>query len=147
MDENTLFLRALLRQDWESYDTFAAEFERQGKGTPVAIIGFAFHLAVRRCLGSRRDPAEVIRFVADARATLSEGRDIPVREAEALVYATLDIDAPGVAETIKGLDVGKIAEIEGQLLFTLIRDEHLTDEQLDALLAEAEEFGRRRTKA
>jgi hypothetical protein len=148
MDDNTLFLRALLRQDWETYNKIAAELEQQGKGTPVAIIGFAFHIAVRRYFGSRREPAEVIRFVADARGALSEGRDIPVREAEALMYATLDIPAPDVEETIKSMGVGKIAEIEGQLLFKLIADENLTDEQLDGLLMEAEQFAaQRRTTA
>ena len=86
MDDNTLFLRALLRQDWDTYNALAAEFERQGKGTPVAIIGVAFHIAVRRYFSSRRESAEIIRFVADARAALSERRDIPVHEAEALMY-------------------------------------------------------------
>lgn len=144
MDDNTLFLRALLRRDWETYDRYAAEFERHGKGTPVAIIGFAFHVAVRRYFGSRREAAEIAQFVAGARTALSGGRDIPVCEAEALMQAALDVNASGVEETIKRTDVGRIAEIEGQLLFKLITDEELTDEQLDALLIETEQFAAQR---
>ena len=119
-------------------DALADEFERQGKGTPVAIIGCAFHLAVHRRFGGNRSVEEVIRFVADARTFLSEGRDLPAQEAEALIYATLDIDVPGVEETIDRLEIGAIAEIEGQLLFKLIADEDLSEEQLDAFLAQSE---------
>jgi hypothetical protein len=39
MDDNTLPLRAVLRQGWESSNTLTAELERQGKGTPVATGG------------------------------------------------------------------------------------------------------------
>jgi hypothetical protein len=136
MDDNTRFLRAILRQDWDTYHDLRLEFERQGKGTPTAIINSAFSLAIRRRFGSNRDMREIIRFVADARAFLSEGRDLPAQEAEALIAVTLDLEEPGVAETVDRLDVGTIAEIEGQLLFKLIRDDKLSDRQLDDLLIE-----------
>ncbi|MFY1690378.1 hypothetical protein [Plantactinospora sp. WMMB782] len=138
MDENTKFLRAILRQDWEAYDALLAEFESQGKGTPMAIIGFAFNIAVQRRFGQRKDMNEIIQFVADARTFLSEGRDLPAKEAEALICATLDLDAPEVAETIDRLDIGTITEIEAQLLFKLIADENLSEQQLDDFLAQAE---------
>jgi hypothetical protein len=138
MDDNTKFLKAILQQDWKSYDTLLAEFESQGRGTPAAIIGFAFNLAVQGRFGQSKNMDEVIRFVAEARTFLSEGRDLPAQEAEALICATLDLDAPGVAETIERLDIGTITEIEGQLLFKLIADENLSDEQLDNFLAQAE---------
>ncbi|WP_211349274.1 hypothetical protein [Micromonospora pisi] len=114
------------------------EFDRQGKGTPVAIIAFAFNLAVQRRFGSRRDLSEIIRFVADARAFLSEGRDLPAKEAEHLICATLDIEVPGVEETVENLDLGTVAEIEGQLLFKLIADEQMSQEQLNEFLMKAE---------
>jgi len=138
MEENTKFLKAILEQDWQAYDALVEEFTRQGKGTPVAIIGFAFDLAVRRRFTNRRDIQEIIRFVADARTFLNEGRDLPAKEAEALICATLDIDAPGVGATVDSLDMGIIAEIEGQLLFKLIDDEHMTQQQLHEFLMEAE---------
>jgi hypothetical protein len=138
MEENTRFLKAILEQDWETYEHLTEEFERQGKGTPVAIIALAFDLAVKRRFGDRRDVSEIIRFVADARAFLSEGRDLPAKEAEHLIFATLDIDAPGVDETIENLDAGVIAEIEGQLLYKLITDEQMSPEQLHDFLMEAE---------
>ncbi|MEV4760094.1 hypothetical protein AB0J86_34030 [Micromonospora sp. NPDC049559] len=142
MDDNTRFLKALLLQDWDTYEKLRAEFEQQGKGTPVAIINSAFYLSVRRRFGTTRDMREIIRFVADARAFLSEGRDLPAQEAEALIAATLDLDAPGVAETVERLDVGTIAEIEGQLLFRLVAEAELSEQQLDLLLTEAEDLVR-----
>ena len=54
------------------------------------------------------------------------------------ICATLDIDAPGVEATVDSLDMGIIAEIEGQLLFKLIEDEHMSQQQLDECLIEAE---------
>ncbi|MFC6017557.1 hypothetical protein ACFP2T_15245 [Plantactinospora solaniradicis] len=120
-----------------------AEFESQGKGTPTAIIGFAFNIAVQRRFRQRRDMDEIIQFVADARSFLSEGRDLPAEEAEALICATLDLDAPGVEETIDRLDIGTITEIEGQLLFKIIADEGLSEQQLDDFLAQAEALAAR----
>ncbi|AVT37279.1 hypothetical protein [Plantactinospora sp. BB1] len=138
MDDNTRFLKSILQQNWEAYDALLAEFESQGKGTPTAIIGFAFNLAVHRRFGQRRNMDEIIQFVADARTFLSEGRDLPAREAEALICATLDLDAPDVAETVDRLDIGTITEIEGQLLFKLIADEGMSEQQLNDFLAQAE---------
>ena len=119
MDDGTLLPRAILRQDRPAYDQVAARLADAGRGTPVRIIAFAFHLGARRHFGTRRDPLEVVRFVAEARAMLAEGRDLPAWEAEALVYATLDMDLAGVAEVVDGLSPGCIAEIEGQLLFKI----------------------------
>ena len=140
MEEETEFLRALLRQDWETYDSFTEKFQSEGKGTPVAIIGYSFFVAVQRRFGASRDPGEVIRFVADARARLLEGRELPAKEGEALIYAMLDMDMPGVEEIVDSLDIGMMAEIQGQLLFRLVEDAELTDKQLDELLLEAQEL-------
>jgi hypothetical protein len=147
MDDNTQFLCTILRQDWTSYDTFMTEYARQGKGTPVAIIGSAFHLAVKRRFAPGKDMREIIRFVADARARSfprvrifrrSAGQDLPPREAEGLICANLDLAEPWIEEIVDRLDAVAIAEIEGQLLFKLISDESLSDEQLDVFLADAE---------
>jgi hypothetical protein len=140
MDDNTMFLRTILRQDWASYEEFMAEYARRGKGTPVAIVGSAFYLAVKRRFEPQRDMQKIIKFVAEARAFLSEGRDLPPREAEALVCANLDLEAPWIEEIVDRLDVVAIAEIEGQLLFKLISDEKMSDDQLDTFLAEAEQL-------
>lgn len=143
MDENTLLLRAVLCQDWDTYNSMAEDFQREGKGAPVEIIGFAFYVAAMRYFAKRPDlEGEVIRFVAGTRAALADGRDIPAREAEALMYGALDMDLPGVPETIGGMDANQAAAIEGQLLFKLVQDESLTDEQIDELLAEAEDVAR-----
>ncbi|MFV2009391.1 MULTISPECIES: hypothetical protein [unclassified Micromonospora] len=138
MDEETKFVRTILIQDWEAYDSFVRQFEEQGKGTPVAIIGYAFFVAVQRRFGQSLDPGEVMRFVADARANLTEGHKLPAKEAEALIFAMLGMDIAGAEETVDKLDIGEMAEIQAQLLFRLIEDAQLSEEQLDAFLLEAE---------
>jgi|GEM_PF-1638374 len=140
MDEETKFVRTILIQDWESYDSFVRQFEEQGKGTPVAIIGYAFFVAVQRRFRQSLDPGEVMRFVADARANLAEGHQLPAKEAEALIFAMLGMDIAGAEETVDKLDIGEMAEIQAQLLFRLIEDAQLSEEQLDAFLLEAEEL-------
>ncbi|MFY1654549.1 hypothetical protein ACN27J_27165 [Solwaraspora sp. WMMB762] len=138
MEDESKFVRALLRRDWDAYNLYLEKLKGQGKGTPIATIGYACYIAARQRFAEQRSPEEIIRFVADARATLSEGRDLPAREAEAVMYAMLDMEMPDVDEIVDGLDVGMIAEIQGQLLFKLVLDAELTDEQLDNLLLEAE---------
>ncbi|WP_326551785.1 hypothetical protein [Micromonospora sp. NBC_01813] len=140
MEDESKLVRALLRRDWESYNSYLEKLEAQGKGTPVATIGYACYIAARQRFAEQRSPEEIIRFVAEARATLAEGRNLPAREAEAVMYAMLDMEMPDVDEIVDGLDVGIIAEIQGQLLFKLVLDAELTDEQLDSLLLEAEQI-------
>jgi len=138
MEENTKFLRAILRRDWGTYNDYVEDFARQGKGSPVAIVGCAFHVAIQKHFGSRQDIREVIKFVAEARMFFADGEDVPAREAEGLICATLDFDEPWVDDVIDSLDATAISLIEGKLLFKLVLDENMSDEQLDALLADAE---------
>ena len=70
--------------------------------------------------------------------SLKKAETSPAKEEEALICASLDIDAPGVDATVDSLDMGIIAEIEGQLLFKLIDDGHMSQQQLDECLIEAE---------
>lgn len=148
MDDTTLLLLALLRHDKPAYDKLVGELRGQGEvKVDLSIFGFAFYVAVRRHFGQRRTRAEVIKFVAEARIALVEGRTMPVPEAEALTYAALDMDLPGVVDTVRGMDVDLATDIEGQLLAKLIVDLKLSDDELSALLREAEELGRARTAA
>jgi hypothetical protein len=145
MDDTTLLLLALLRHDKQTYDRLVGDLRRRGEGTvDLGIFGFAFYVAVRQYFGQRRTKAGVIRFVSNARIALVDGRDMPVAEAEALTYAALDMDMPGVVDTVRRMDIDVATDIEGQLLVKLIADMNLSDEQLNALLLEAEQLGRSR---
>jgi hypothetical protein len=138
MDDNTRFLAAILKQDWELYDALVDEFDRQGKGTPVAVIAVAFDRLTKQVFSGSVDRAAVIRFVADARAFFPEGKDIDPRLAEALVCATVNIDEPGIIELIESVDVGPIAETEGQLLFKMVHDRQMSHDEIDAFLRDVE---------
>ncbi|WJK41085.1 hypothetical protein O7608_01085 [Solwaraspora sp. WMMA2056] len=138
MDEETQFLSTILRRDWNEYDSFVRRLEAEGKGTPVAIIGYAFFVAVQRRFGQYLDPAEVIRFVADARANLIEGHELPEKESKSLIFAMLGMDITGAEETVDKINIGEMAEIQAKLLFRLVEDAQLSDDQIDAFLLEAE---------
>lgn len=136
--DNTKFVKALAQQDWETYDELVSRFEREGKGTPVAIIGHAFTLAAKKRFAAKKDMKEIIGWVAETRQFLLEGRELPPREAEALICAAVDIAEPWVEEIVNTLDTGTLVEIEGQLLIKLLTDEKLSEAELDAFLLEAE---------
>lgn len=138
MNDDMLLLSAMLRRDWATYELMMAEFHERGKGTPVAAIGFAFDMATKARFAASRSHANVISFVADARAFFPDGKDIDPTVAEALICATLDLDEPGLMEMIDSLDVGVIVETEGQLLFKMVHDRQMSDQEIDAFLRDVE---------
>lgn len=138
MEDNTRFLAAMLKQDRHLFSDLVANFERQGKGTPVAIIGMAFDVAIKHRFRGVRDRASVIRFVADTRSFYPDGEAIDVQIAEGLIFATLDMDEPGVDDIIDNADLNIIAETEGRLLFKVVHDQRMSDDEIDAFLTDVE---------
>lgn len=131
------FLIAALSEDWERASGIMDELEAT-KESPAAITGFAFSLATKSRFGKTPDPREIIRFVADARSELSGGPELPPREAEALIFATLGIEAPGVEEVVEHLDIDTIVSIEIQLLHRLVSAMDMSADDLAKFVAQAE---------
>jgi len=98
----------------------------------ATLVAAAFFEAVDRRFAPRGTAADVIDFVADVRARserLAEGID--AQAAEQLIGAALTgEDAPGIDGEAKG-------RLFIVLLAALASDEHFTDAELDAFLAEA----------
>ena len=72
----------------------------------------------------------------DAREYFASGnKELPLRESEALIRAAL-----GEEQLAAGIPGGTTVSVEMQLLTKLVADLRLTSEQIDALVAEAEQM-------
>lgn len=102
------------------------------------FLASLFFLAVDRRFRENYSPAEVIKFVADLRADLANGGpNISAEDAEALIRANLD------PELDYDIEPSMIGKIQATVVYKVLTDASITDEQLDALLAEAAELAGR----
>ncbi|GIJ25608.1 hypothetical protein Vqi01_07700 [Micromonospora qiuiae] len=98
------------------------------------MIGAAFAIAVNRRFGADATPAGIAKFVATARASYDGGDSLPALEMEGLIRAALG--EPELAGNITP-DVALGSELF--VLTRLLQKVSLTQEELDAFVAEAEQ--------
>jgi hypothetical protein len=136
--ELTDYVRTLVRGDHGSNDLIEAHLDAVGwEGFP-RFLASLFFLAVDRRFGDNASTADVIRFVAALRADLSEGGpDLDVSAAETLIKSILD---PSIEYTISQEMIGKI---QAATVYRVLADEKLSDNDLDAFLAEAARLAER----
>lgn len=132
-DDQVAALRALLRDDVDSYRQLSAALDRAeaGKGY-TALVAAAFGEAVLRRFGKDHSQTDVIGFVASVRSRSENlAARIDPEAGERLIGAVLG------EVTTRGLS--REAKANGQflLLVALIADERLDDAGLDAFLASA----------
>ncbi|ROT29339.1 hypothetical protein [Micromonospora sp. HM5-17] len=136
--ELTEYIRTLVRGDNEAHDRIQAQLDAEGWDGFPRFLASLFFLAVDRRFGENASPAEVIKFVADLRADLANGGpDISAEDAEALIKANLDPDFD------YDIEPNMIGKIQAAVIYKVLTDASVTDEQLDALLAEAAELADR----
>lgn len=132
--EQVATLRAYLAGDFEEYERLYEQLDRDAaRATYLALIEAACFEAIdRRFAGKDTTIADVIHFVADARARFDEVRDeLDPRVAERIIRAVLDDDPIDDLD-----DKTRISNIS-VLLTVLIADENLDDAGLDEFLADA----------
>ncbi|WBB54420.1 hypothetical protein [Verrucosispora sp. WMMD573] len=127
-------IQAMARSDWDTTDSLIADLDRAKWAGGLQVIGAAFAIAVNRRFGPSASPADVAQFVAAARASYEEGDSLPALEMEGLIRAAL-----GEAELADNIapDVALGAELI--VLTHFLQEANLTQEQLDAFVAEAEQ--------
>ncbi|MFY1690813.1 hypothetical protein [Plantactinospora sp. WMMB782] len=132
------YIRALVRGDNEAHDRIQAQLDSEGwDGFPRFLASLCF-LAVDRRFGDDATSADVIKFVADLRAGLADGGpEINAEDAEALIRANIDPEADyDIAPSM-------IGKIQAAVVYKVLTDEHITDEDLDAVLIEAAQLATR----
>ncbi|MFY1690172.1 hypothetical protein [Plantactinospora sp. WMMB782] len=126
-------IRLISKGDGDSYRRHCAHLDAEGWEGFGEVVGAAFFLAADRAFGTNVSTAEVIRFVADARAEIQDtGFDLDPRAAETLILAA----KTGKPDALEKLDQQTIIENEMLLLWKFLED--LDDTGLDSFLNEVE---------
>jgi hypothetical protein len=127
-------IQSMAHGDWGKTDALIADLDRDKWAGGIQVIGAAFAIAVNRRFGPDTTPADVAQFVATARASYEEGDSLPALETEGLIRAAL-----GEAELADNISPDVALGAELFVLTKILQDASLTQEQLDAFIAEAEQ--------
>jgi hypothetical protein len=130
--------RAAVQEDSETVDRLSEKIGEDNWPAIAGRIAAVFGLAVQRKFGPDSDVRAIVAFVAEARAELAEGDDIPPLEAEALVRAAL-----GESELAENISQDVAVPAQIVLAVKILRDEHLSGKEVDQLLAEADALAKR----
>jgi hypothetical protein len=81
-------LRALLTEDLDTYSRLHAGLDAGQRRALAVVLTVAFNQAATRRFGDQHMPADIIEFVADARARYPRtGEAVPAEDAEAVIRA------------------------------------------------------------
>jgi hypothetical protein len=126
------YVRTMVRGDHATNDRIEATLDEQGWDGFPRFMSALFFLAVDRRFGAGTRPAEIIKFVADLRADVSDGGpEIDAAAAEALIGSAID---PAVDYQIPQQMIGTI---QAAAVFKVLTEDAATDDELDAFLVEA----------
>ncbi|MET8041781.1 hypothetical protein ABZU25_13065 [Micromonospora sp. NPDC005215] len=126
------YIRTMVRGDHAANDAVEARLDAEGWDGLPRFLAAVFFLAVDRRFGEAAGRADVITFVGDLRAGLADGGpEINAEAAEALIMSIID---PSIDYSISQEMIGRIQAATVQKILT---DDHLTDDELNALLNEA----------
>lgn len=139
-EEYVAALRASLTGDDDTFAQLSAHLQSRdgpGSGTAYAALqAMALTLAARRRFSPAYTASDVIRFVAQVRAAI--GDEVDPLTAERVLRAVLGDPAPA-----ERLDEHAEALAVPALLLVLVAQERLSDEDLEALLAQAQVMANR----
>ncbi|MEU8422037.1 hypothetical protein AB0C15_14300 [Micromonospora sp. NPDC048835] len=126
------YIRTMVRGDHAANDAVEARLDAEGWDGLPRFLAAVFFLAVDRRFGETTGRSEVITFVGGLRAGLADGGpEIDAEAAETLIMSIID---PSIDYSIRQEMIGRIQAATVQKILT---EENLTDDELDAMLAEA----------
>ncbi|WP_435204499.1 hypothetical protein [Micromonospora sp. bgisy143] len=133
------YIRTMIRGDHEANDRAEARLDELGWDGFPTLLGAVFYFAVNRRFDEQTAPGEIVRFVADMRAsTPADTPEIDANAAERLIHAALNPDI----ET--NIDPEMAGRVQGLVILQILGHGAATsDEDLDALLAEAADLASR----
>ncbi|MGC4897621.1 hypothetical protein [Micromonospora sp. DT31] len=125
-------LLAEFQGDERRWRRLCAELEREKYG--LDVMQAAFHLAVLRRFSGSLELREVTRFVREFNAAAPVKARVPPREAEAAIRISL-----GEEHLAESMDRGLLGNTRYALLFALVGDLGLDDDEIIRLLRSAED--------
>jgi|GEM_PF-1915591 len=133
LDSSVAALRALLVKDIDTAGRLRGELDSDGRRAYAVLLGTAFSRAVNRRFRGHHTNADIIEFVAEARARYPRtGEMVGAEDAERVIRAAL-----GENHLIDTLDWRSIGAAQTAVLFALVHEDNDGLEEVDALLAGA----------
>jgi hypothetical protein len=135
IDRSVAVIRALLTEDFDTYRQLNSELDRTANKSFAAVLGAAFVEAANRQFGETSNVSDIIRFVAEARATYTRtGERVEAEDAERMIRAALGEDH--LVDNMGGRAMGAA---QTAMLFAMVRDSSASPEQIDDLLGIAKD--------
>jgi hypothetical protein len=133
VDSAVAVLRAFLTRDFSTYQSLREGLDANQRQAFAVVLAAAFAKAATRRFGEKPPAADVIEFVAEARARYPTAAGIVSAEDAETVIRTFTGDDDLVGE----LDGRRSGAAQTAMLFALIHENEAPVAAIDALLAEA----------
>lgn len=133
VDSSVAALRALLTEDFSTYKRLHAELDTDQRRVFAVVLSAAFNEAAVRQFGKHYTRADVIEFVADARARYA-GEPVGAEDAETVIRVAL-----GEEHLLGKLNGYASGAAQTAMLFALTHESDASRDGVEALLADAVE--------
>lgn len=132
------YIRTMVRGDYERNDQIEAALDTEGWDNFSTLLGVVFYFAVNRRLAETSNSTDIIRLVAEMRAsTPSNAPEVDVNAAEKLIRAALD---PSIEAKV---DPEMAGSIQGLTILYILGDPSVSDAELERILSDAAEVASR----
>ncbi len=132
IDNSVTVLRALLSEDMETFRRLHAAQNAEERRAFAVVLTAAFTKAALQRFGEQPSAADIIGFVADARARVVGPETVAPEDAERVIRAALGEDH--LIDTMDGRTYGAA---QTSMLFAITHENSASAEHVDRLLAEA----------
>jgi len=129
IDKSARILKALLADDMDTFRPLHAGLDSDERRVFAALFGAAFYKAANDRFGKDCTVADVIEFVAEARAEHVGADTVSAEDAERVLRAVL-----GEADLTSGMSAYARSAAETAMLIAIVRDAALSADEVDALL-------------
>ena len=134
IDNSVTVLHALLTEDMETFRRLHAAQNAEERRAFAVVLTAAFTTAALERFGEQPSPADIIGFVADARARVVGPEAVPPEDAERVIRAALGED-----HLIDAMDGRAYGAAQTSMLFAITHENGASAERVGGLLAEAAE--------
>jgi hypothetical protein len=129
IDTSIFMIRALLADDMETLRRLQAGLDGDESRVFAAMLTAAFNKAANDKFGKGHTTADVIDFVAEARARYVGPETVSAEDAEYVIRAALGEE--DLADAMSGYAFG---QAQTAMLVAIVRDAGLSSDEIDALL-------------
>jgi hypothetical protein len=129
IEKSVIMTRALLVDDIDTFRRLNAGLDRDETPAFAALLASAFFKAANDKFGEDYAVADIIEFVAEARAQYVGSETVSAEDAERVIRAVL-----GEEDLVENMSAYERGQARTAMLVALVRDAGLSADEIDALL-------------